>query len=118
LNRAFTLIEVLAATAILSAVAAAVIPVTMRMGSQQVRLDQRQRARLLIDTLLLRPMPAAGEQVALADGWWCGVELLHTEVPATTMTVPHTWQRVRICRGPPTDPEVLAERLVVRVVSP
>ena len=110
----FTLIEVLAAVVLLSAVAGVVIPLTLRVGQRAERLDVAHEARVVLaDAVRLGP-PQAGIRTGLAHDWWMQVVPLRLDAPAAHATPSHTWTVVRVCRGSPEDPEVLAEQYVAQ----
>lgn len=119
MSRGMTLLETLAAVTLLGLVAAAVIPITLRLGHGELALDARMEARRW---LLGQQDPSTGgldliKPVKGHPGWY-----LHRRAFFRTSGKPperplpppeHQWVHLVVRSGAERDAEILAERVVL-----
>lgn len=115
-----TLVEVLAAVALLGLLASAVVPLVWRLAQGTERLTERWQAvgdldRLLAGLDATRLLAAADGQPldpARPDGLWLRVRRLRPASPPADDAATHGWVLVTLSRKSGRDADVLGERLV------
>jgi prepilin-type N-terminal cleavage/methylation domain-containing protein len=117
----FSLLEVLAATVVLGLLAAAVVPLTRHLVSDDNRLQARVTANDLIQQIDLTALPQSGVATPVADqsGWWVRSERLTPTIPVAeagrpVIRITYTWIRVQLIDTPGPEAQVLAERLIIQ----
>jgi prepilin-type N-terminal cleavage/methylation domain-containing protein len=114
-QRGFTILEVLAAVTLVSLVAAVLIPLTVRLGGDGVRLAQHERARAWLAEHRERGFPPSGLYPEVAPGWWLQVSDMTTSVsgesPTQAPLAAGRWTLVRLGRDTPGVGTVLAEEI-------
>lgn len=120
MSRGFTLVETLAAVALLGVVAAAVIPLNLQLGQARLGIDEQLRARSWLLSQGDSGIDDSERISAIVDhpGWYLHrVTFLRTsaKTPATMWDAPeHHWVHLMVRLGPEPDATLLADRILVR----
>jgi prepilin-type N-terminal cleavage/methylation domain-containing protein len=126
-RRGFTLLEVLAAAVLLGMLAAAAVPMTLRLGRGRQILDDRRVAAAFLDQLASSPgrTVAEGSAVAGHDDWRFQAHDLDGDPsppPAVGVVPPvaqtHRWRWVAVRAGSTPGAAILAERMVLVLPEP
>jgi len=115
----FTLVETLAAVALLSLLACAIVPVIQHLAHGDRALRDRYEGRLYITHLgrSLKPTVKA-EPVEGHPGWWVRCDELSDDAAAPLqdhsqdLTIAHQWHQILLMSGPDRSDGVIADALI------
>ena len=119
-RHAFTLLETLAAVTLLAALAAAVVPLALRLGRGQLTIADQMQAMDLLRHLTPNELPSElpGTGPLKKHAFWrvrcTPLTPGPTPVPATGITPPaHHWVHLAIISNADADANVLADGLLL-----